>query len=170
MVVASALAVAAALVLLVVGVTDAGLPAVYASIAFSCVAGALLIGAVYRRRGPHLPTTAPRPSPAERLPDDAAPDRGSAADGPVHAGAQQPSDGEPDARYSGLPADAADAEGLVWLAGSDDQQLFHDAACPRLVEPGRTPADPIPVDVVDAIDDGYRPCPQCEPGGGLVRP
>ncbi|MDP9432948.1 MAG: hypothetical protein M3P91_09635 [Actinomycetota bacterium] len=180
MVVASAVAVVAALVLLVVGVTDAGLPAVYASIALSCLAGALLVRAVYVRRGSHV---APAVASRATAPPHGGNSGVAAADDRTHVAPQAPDTrSEPadqadqaDLRYAGSSADPADADGLVWITDVD-RTLFHTADCPRLSDGAPAADEPgagavpglAPVDVVDAIDEGYRPCPQCAPGGDLV--
>lgn len=170
MIVLSGVLVLVALVLLVVGIIGP-LAAVYASIVASLAAAVLLAVAVYARRGPPLRTEGAGQVEPEATGQTWLRDlSGDAQDrdrlqppatplAPVQAPAEPaavpvaaPLPAEPVHEPVHEPAD----DRIIWVI--DERPLYHRQGCFHLSD-----GEPIPLDVEEAREDGFVPCPVCRP-------
>ncbi len=158
MIVLSAALVFLAIILLIVGFASNTLGLIFACIALCLLAlGLIMVGVLQRREDTVVPVgaqpvprpdAAPVPVPAGRSPlAPANPD-------PSPRPAPPPAPAPVDDRYAGAPASPDDDSGMAWVI--DGRPHYHRQGCAQLAD-----GEPVPVDLSDAVDDGFLPCPVC---------
>lgn len=154
--------VLAALVLLVIGLATNGLTVVYASILASVVSAAFLVAGVLQLHRQHAVADGDGlPGGWSPVRDDDEDDELESAPGSAGGG---PAPGPPRPAGGPLPPVGVGTAtaGIVFVV--EGSPHYHAADCARLA--GGTPE---PLEVEDAQDTGYPPCPACRPDETLSR-